>query len=152
MLAEHLAEQLVLKPQLQRITRANPNQGLLLIETTGWFWGSGIHFNLKLTLKGIIFMFCITETPQILLHYPTWEAFVRLKGRHLARPSPPAFLTIAHPSGLCQALEFPPHFKTERAVCRTLTSHFHDLLVRALLTRSLLVINITQDPSYHMRK
>lgn len=97
-------------------------------------------------------MFCITETPQILLHYPTWEAFVRLKGRHLARPSPPAFLTIAHPSGLCQALEFPPHFKIERAVCRTLTSHFHDLLVRALLTRSLLVINITQDPSYRMRK
>lgn len=37
MLAEDLAEQLVLKPQLQGITRAKQNQGLLLIETTGWF-------------------------------------------------------------------------------------------------------------------
>lgn len=97
-------------------------------------------------------MLCITEIPQILLHYSTWEAFVRLRGRYLARPSPPAFLTIAHPSGLCQALELRPHFKTKTAVCKTLTNDFHEPLMRALLTRSLLVINITHDPSYNMRK
>lgn len=69
-------------------------------------------------------MSCITETPQILLHYSAWEAFVRLRGRHLARPPPPAFLTIAHPSRLCQALEFPPHFKTESS----LQDSYHPLL------------------------
>lgn len=80
-LAEHLAEQLVLKPQLQGITRAKQNQGLLLIETTGWFGGSGIHFHLKLWLsiphwRTLFLCFALLKLPKYL--------FIILLGRHLS--------------------------------------------------------------------